>query len=231
MTVLVSGCGPIGCLVIAAARLAGAAEIVATDIATEALAIAARLGATRCVDVSGGAAQLADLAIGKGRVDAAIECSGNPSALATAIELVRPRGTIVLVGLGGEQPLPMNSIVAKELRLNGSFRFDAEFSRAAELISDGRVDLRPLLTGTFAIEDAAAAFALASDRRPRHEGAVPVQRVATRSGPLCSAGVHEHAVERSMPANEEPVAGGAAKVRFPTRSGTRTLPISSPCGV
>ena len=163
-TVLVSGCGPIGCLVIAGAKLAGAAEIVATDIAPEALAIAARLGATRCVDVSGGTEALADLAEGKGRVDAAIECSGNGRALSTAIELLRPRGALVLVGLGGDLPLPMNTIVAKELHIAGSFRFDAEFARAAELISEGKVDLRPLLTGSFPIEDATAAFELASDR-------------------------------------------------------------------
>lgn len=164
-TVLVSGCGPIGCLAIAGAKLAGAGEIVATDIAPEALAIAARLGATRCVDVSEGTGALADLARDKGRVDAALECSGNGRALTAAIELVRPRGTLVLVGLGGDLPLPMNSIVAKELALKGSFRFDAEFARAAELVSTGAVDLSPLLTGSFPIEEADAAFALASDRR------------------------------------------------------------------
>lgn len=164
-TVLVSGCGPIGCLVIAGVRLAGAAQIIATDIAPEALAIAAKLGATRCVDVSNGADALADLRENKGRVDAAIECSGNGRALTTAIDLVRPRGSIVLVGLGGDLPLPMNSIVAKELRIAGSFRFDEEFALAAELISSGKVDLGPLLTGSFPIEEAPAAFALASDRR------------------------------------------------------------------
>jgi L-idonate 5-dehydrogenase len=164
-TVLVSGCGPIGCLVIAAAKLAGADIIVATDIAAEALAVAARLGATRCVDVSGGTGELADLAPDKGRVDVAFECSGNARALATAIELTRPRGVIVLVGLGGEQPLPMNAIITKELNISGSFRFDAEFARAAELISSRRVDLAPMLTGSFPIEEAEAAFALASDRR------------------------------------------------------------------
>lgn len=164
-TVLVSGCGPIGCLVIAAAKLAGASTIVATDIAPEALAIAASLGATRCVDVSGGTGELADLATDKGRVDVAFECSGNGRALAAAIELTRPRGVIVLVGLGGEQPLPMNAIVTKELNISGSFRFDAEFARAAELISSRQVDLAPMLTGSFPIEEAEAAFALASDRR------------------------------------------------------------------
>ncbi|WAC26246.1 L-idonate 5-dehydrogenase [Ancylobacter sp. SL191] len=164
-TVLISGCGPIGCLVIAAAKLAGAETIIATDIAPEALAIAARLGATRCVDVSGGTEALADLAKDKGRVDVTLECSGNGRALASAIELTRPRGTIVLIGLGGEQPLPMNAIVAKELNITGSFRFDEEFARAADLISTGQVDLRPLLSGTFPIEEADAAFALASDRR------------------------------------------------------------------
>ncbi|MCB4768110.1 L-idonate 5-dehydrogenase [Ancylobacter sp. Lp-2] len=164
-TVLVSGCGPIGCLVIAAAKLAGAAAIVATDITPEPLAIAAKLGATRCVDVSGGTDALTDLGQDKGRVDAALECSGNARALAGAIGLVRPRGTLVLVGLGGDQPLPMNTIVAKELAIKGSFRFDEEFARAAQLISDGEVDLRPLLTGSLPIEEAEAAFALASDRR------------------------------------------------------------------
>ncbi|ALA19019.1 MULTISPECIES: L-idonate 5-dehydrogenase [unclassified Chelatococcus] len=162
--VLVSGCGPIGCLVIIAARRAAAGEIVATDIAPAALAIAGEVGASRLVDVSAGTAELADLAADKGQVDVVLECSGNPQAIAGAIEVTRPGGTIVTVGLGGDVPLPMNAIVAKELLLRGSFRFDSEFDLAASLVSEGSVDLSPLLTATFPVEEAGAAFARASDR-------------------------------------------------------------------
>ncbi len=56
-------------------------------------------------------------------------------------------------------------MVAKELELRGSFRFHEEFALAAELIGTRRLDLRPLLTRTYRIDDAVAAFEAAGDRR------------------------------------------------------------------
>lgn len=163
-TVLVSGCGPIGILSIVAAKLAGAARILATDITRHSLNMAARMGATDCFDVSAGTDALAPFAEGKGHVDVVFECSGNPKAMAGAVALLRPRGRMVLVGLGGDAPMPINTIVAKELQLVGTFRFDAEFAEAARLIGTKAVDLSPVISATYPMNEARAAFDHAGDR-------------------------------------------------------------------
>ena len=163
--VLVTGFGPIGAVVLLAAKHAGAGDIVATDIVDEPLALARKLGAAGTVNVAtDGAAMTAEEAE-KGQFDIAFECSGNPRALAQAIACVRPRGTIVQVGVGGAFDVPMNLVVAKELRLAGTFRFHHEFEQAARLIATRAIDVRPLISATRPLADAAAAFALASDRR------------------------------------------------------------------
>ncbi|WP_429820470.1 L-idonate 5-dehydrogenase [Ensifer sp. B1-9] len=163
-TVLVSGCGPIGCLTIAAARLAGAQRIIACDVVTEPLSVAERLGADEIVINGPEATGLDRYKAGKGRIDVAFDCSGHPAAVATAIECLRPRGTLVAVGLGGAMPFPLPSVVTKELVVAGSFRFDAEFGEAVGLISSRRVDLSVLISHTYAAERAIEAFDLAGDR-------------------------------------------------------------------
>ena len=60
--------------------------------------------------------------------------------------------------------LPINLIVAKELQLRGTFRFDSEFQLAVELMGKGLIDVKPLLTATVPFEQAVEAFELASDR-------------------------------------------------------------------
>jgi L-idonate 5-dehydrogenase len=163
--VLVTGCGPIGALVVAAARFHGAAEIIVTDIVDEPLAVARRLGADRAVNTAADPGALAEYGADKGQIGVMVECSGNERALRSGMEVVRPRGTIVQLGLGGDVSLPQNMVVAKELAIVGSFRFHEEFALAVRLIDAGRIDLTPLLTGTFPMEDAMAAFASANDRR------------------------------------------------------------------
>lgn len=163
--VLITGFGPIGALVLLAARHAGAGAVTVTDIVDEPLAVARRLGAEAAVNVAGAPDALTAEERDKGRFDAAIECSGNPRALAQAIACVRPRGTIVQVGIGGVFDVPMNTVVAKELRLAGSFRFHPEFAVAAGLIARRAIDVRPLITATHPLAQAEAAFALAADRR------------------------------------------------------------------
>lgn len=164
-TVLVSGCGPIGCLTIAAARLAGAQRIVACDVVPEPLKIAEKLGADDAILNEQDAAALASYKVGKGKIDVAFDCSGHPAAIATAIECLRPRGTLVVVGLGGSMPFPLPSVVTKELLVVGSFRFDAEFGEAVDLIGRHRVDLSSLISHRFALDRAVDAFDLAGDRR------------------------------------------------------------------
>jgi L-idonate 5-dehydrogenase len=162
--VLVTGCGPIGALCIIAARHAGAEEIVATDVAAATLAMAARIGADVTLDVAADPSALAPYERDKGQFDIAFEASGNARALQSALAAVGPGGRIVQVGLGGEMTLPVNTIVAKEIELVGTFRFNEEFDWAVSLLSSGRVDVRPLLTETVPFTDAQRGFELASDR-------------------------------------------------------------------
>ena len=79
--------------------------------------------------------------------------------------MIRPRGVVVQLGLGGDVSIPQNLVVAKELAILGSFRFHAEFALAVRLINERRVDLQPLITRAFPMAQAREAFELASDRK------------------------------------------------------------------
>jgi L-idonate 5-dehydrogenase len=163
--VLVSGCGPIGALAAVAARVHGAAEVVVTDVVDEPLAVARALGAQRTINVARETGWVPAFAADKGTFDVLLECSGNERALRDGLEVLRPRGVVVQLGLGGDVALPQNLVVAKELEIRGSFRFHAEFALALRLINEGRVDLGPLITHRLPVEQARDAFELASDRR------------------------------------------------------------------
>lgn len=161
--VLVTGCGPIGALLVVAARRAGATQIVATDIAPFTLRKALAVGADEAVDVREPGA-LARFAADKGAFDVLFEASGNERALRGAFDVLRPRGVVVQVGLGGEMALPLNTVVAKEFDLRGAFRFHEEFATAVALLNQGLVDVKPLISATLPYRDAGRAFALAADR-------------------------------------------------------------------
>jgi L-idonate 5-dehydrogenase len=162
--VLVTGAGPIGALVVAAVRHAGAGTIVVSDLADAALERATAMGATDALNVRRDPAALAPFEADKGQFDVAFECSAAEPALRSAIATVKPRGLIVQVGVTGDITLPLNALVGKELRLVGSQRFDGEFARAVELIANRRIDVRPIISHAFPIDQAVRAFEQAGDR-------------------------------------------------------------------
>lgn len=162
--VLVTGCGPIGALLVVAARRAGAAEIVVTDIGEFPLRKALQVGADEALNTADQPDALQRFTADKGHFDVLLEASGNERALTGALDALRPRGVIVQVGLGGDMKLPMNVLVAKEFDLRGAFRFHEEFAVAVELLNKRLVDVKPLISATVPYRDAARAFKLASDR-------------------------------------------------------------------
>jgi L-idonate 5-dehydrogenase len=162
--VLVTGCGPIGVLAVAAARFHGAAVIVATDVVDQPLAVARALGADDAINSAASPAWAAQYAVDKGTFDIMVECSGNERALRAGLDTVRPRGIILQLGLGGDIKVPLNLLTAKEISLLGSFRFHSEFALAAKLISERRVDLAPVISGSYPLAEARAAFEAAGDR-------------------------------------------------------------------
>jgi L-idonate 5-dehydrogenase len=159
--VLVTGCGPIGALAIAAARMGGAREVIATDLSDAPRSVALKMGADR---FHADADALAAYASDKGYFDVAMEASGSPRALLGILPVLRPGGTIVQIGIGGDVPVPMSVLAAKEIAWRGTFRFHAEFAMAVEALAARRIDVAPLLTERFPIERAVEAFALAADR-------------------------------------------------------------------
>lgn len=162
--VLVTGCGPIGALVVIAARRAGATEIVATDVMPHPLRKVLQVGADEAINMAEQPDALDRYTVDKGYFDVLFEASGNERALTGAFNALRPCGIVVQLGLGGEMNLPINTIVAKEFDLRGAFRFHEEFTVAVELLNKGLVDVKPLISATLSYRDSARAFALAGDR-------------------------------------------------------------------
>ncbi|MEM7616342.1 MAG: L-idonate 5-dehydrogenase [Pseudomonadota bacterium] len=163
-SVLVTGCGPIGVLSILAARRAGADHIVATDLSDFTLGIAKAAGADQVINMASTPGALETFSADKGHFDVLYECSGAAPALVAGIGVMRPRGVIVQLGLGGDMSLPMMAITAKELELRGSFRFHEEFFTGVSLMQKGLIDVKPLITQTLPMDRAVEAFDLASDR-------------------------------------------------------------------
>lgn len=163
-SVLVTGCGPIGILCILAARRAGADLIVATDLSPFTLKMAKSAGADLAINMADTPDGLDRFMAEKGTFDVLFECSGAAPALTAGISAMRPGGTIIQLGLGGDMSLPMMAITAKELSLKGSFRFHEEFFTAVSLMQKGLIDVKPFITQTFALNDAVAAFEVAGDR-------------------------------------------------------------------
>lgn len=163
-SVLVTGCGPIGILCILAARRAGADLIVATDLGDYTLGMARIAGADVTLNLAKDPGALAPYTAQKGSFDVLFECSGAAPALAGAILAMRPRGTIVQLGLGGDMTLPVQAMTAKELSLTGSFRFHEEFFTGVSLMQKGLIDVKPFITQTFPLSQAQMAFEAAGDR-------------------------------------------------------------------
>ena len=163
-SVLVTGCGPIGILSIICARRAGADLIVATDLSDFTLHMARQMGADQVINTGKTPDGLDGFAAEKGTFDVLYECSGATPALTAGIHAMRPGGTIMQLGLGGDMSLPMMAITAKELSLKGSFRFHEEFHTGVSLMQKFIIEVTPLITHTVVIDDAVKVFELASDR-------------------------------------------------------------------
>lgn len=163
--VLVTGCGPIGSLLIGGLRRAGAARIVAVDLADLPLQCARHMGADETINLLTQADGLDKYKLDKGQFDAVFEASGSQPALRTALDVIAPRGVLVTVGLGGDISLPMNQIVAKEIDLRGTFRFHPEFATAVQFLNEGLINGKPVITSVLPMDRAVEAFELALDKR------------------------------------------------------------------
>jgi threonine dehydrogenase-like Zn-dependent dehydrogenase len=158
----VIGVGTLGALAIALLRLHSPAQIVAYGVREEELELAQRLGAS---DV----ALAGDRPRFERELDVVVETAGAPAAVELATVLCRPGGRAVLLGIAGEGrtlTLPSDLLVGKDMALIGSIAYpESVWSRVVALVSDGLLDLDPIVTHHFPAGDFEAAIDLMDHRR------------------------------------------------------------------
>ena len=162
--VLVNGAGPIGALCVAVARYRGAKEIVVMDLFDKTLAVALEMGADKAINIVSTPGAIADYSQDKGYFDVIFECSAAQAAIENIFQVVRPRGTIVQVGVAGMTSYPMNMLVGKEVKWIGSHRFHDEYGEAVSLMSQQKINVRPIITDVFPVTDLHKAIQAATDR-------------------------------------------------------------------
>lgn len=164
-SVVVFGAGPVGLLCCAIAKVFGATQIIAVDIQQSRLDFAARYAATGTYMSSKTSAQEnATRLVREHNLDAgadvAIDASGAEVSVQTAIHVLRPGGTYVQGGMGGNEiTFPIMAMCVKELNVRGSFRYGCgDYDLAINLITSGRVSVKELITGRVAFREAEQAF-------------------------------------------------------------------------
>jgi len=153
-TALVVGAGTIGLLCLQALRVAGCSHIFVTDIDESRLALAKSLGATAALSPeSGVASRVGQLTDGVG-VDLVVEAVGRNVTVAASIESVRKGGTVLLVGnISREVTLPLQEVVTRQIRLQGSCASAGEYPRSIELMANGAINVKPLITAVAPLEE------------------------------------------------------------------------------
>jgi L-iditol 2-dehydrogenase len=167
-TVAVLGAGPIGLLLVRLARLSGAQAVFATDRLDHRLRLAKASGATETINAShrDPVAVVRDATDGRG-VDVAFEAAGAPDTPEQAVQMARPLGTVVVVGICAENRTAFTATASrrKGLTVKISRRMKHVYPRTLALVTRGMVDVESVISHRAALADAAAAFAIAADYR------------------------------------------------------------------
>ncbi len=157
----VIGTGVIGLLVVEVLRAAGCGRIIAVDLDEQRLELAARLGASETfspAEVDDVAAEIQRRTGGRG-VDLAVEAVGLAQTVSAAVHTVRKGGRVVLVGnLSPQAELPLQAVVTRELRLQGSCASAGEYPACLEMIAGGTIQVEPLISAVAPLEEGPSWF-------------------------------------------------------------------------
>lgn len=157
---VVVGAGMIGLFVIQALKLAGCGTIIAIDLDDDRLALAQKLGATHSINAKteNVPAQVQALTHGRG-ADVSFEVVGAGPTVKTAIECVRKGATVTLVGnLAPTVEMPLQAVVTRQLRLQGSCSINGEYEASLSLISSGRINVEAILSAEVPLSEGADWF-------------------------------------------------------------------------
>jgi L-iditol 2-dehydrogenase len=157
-TVVVLGAGPVGLAVTAAAAAMGA-RVVVVEPSADRREAALALGASSAVGPDEADALLEKVTGGRG-ADVVVEASGRPAVMARALELVAFQGRVAYIGIdvGQEAPAKLGLIQSKELRITGSIGSPGVWPETLRFLANSGIDLTPLVTQRFGIDDALEAL-------------------------------------------------------------------------
>jgi len=166
-TALVVGVGMIGLLAAQALRAAGCSRVFVADVDGSRLKLAQDLGATAVLSAETDiAAQVLQLTGGAG-TDVVVEAVGRTETVTSSVESVRRGGTVVLVGnISPEVSIPLQKVVTRQIRLQGSCASAGEYPRAMELLASGAIQVKPLITAIAPLADGPQWFARLHAREP-----------------------------------------------------------------
>lgn len=165
---LVIGAGMIGLLTLQATKAMGYKRVIVADVDATRLALATEVGADEVLHASGQELLAAVMTLTRNKgVDVAFEAVGRNETIAVAIDAVRKGGTVTLIGnITPEVTLPLQKVVTREIRLQGSAASAGEYPLAMELMISGRIRVRPLITAVAPLEDGPEWFARLHAREP-----------------------------------------------------------------
>jgi len=154
-TALVVGAGMIGLLVLQALRAAKCSRIYVADIDDTRLDLARNLGATAVINVkTADASAEVRRVTGDAGVDIALEAVGSSATIKTAVESVRKGGTVILIGnIAPTAEIPLQAVVSRQIRLQGSAGSSGEYPQCIEMLSRGAVDVKPLISMVAPLEE------------------------------------------------------------------------------
>jgi L-iditol 2-dehydrogenase len=164
---LVIGAGMIGLLTLQALRVAGCSQVFVADVDASRLQLATNLGAHALLATGADlVTQISNLTDGTG-VDVAVEAVGLNQTILTAIDCVRKGGTVTLVGnVSPEVILPLQKVVTRQIRLQGSCASAGEYPLAIELVASGKIQVKPLITAIAPLEEGPQWFERLYSREP-----------------------------------------------------------------
>jgi L-iditol 2-dehydrogenase len=164
-TALVLGAGTIGLLLQQALRVAGCSRVFVADPDRTRLGLSQKLGATETIPESV-LERVLQVTNGTG-VDLVAEAVGKTESIGAAIDCVRKGGTVILVGnISPEVRIPLQKVVSRQLRLQGSCASAGEYPRAIELVSTGEIQVKPLITAVRPLAEGPEWFARLHAREP-----------------------------------------------------------------
>jgi D-xylulose reductase len=165
---VVLGAGPIGMVTALAALAGGCSQVVITDVVPEKLALARTLGPITAVNVAQESlVEVVNKLTANWGADVVFEASGNARSIASVFEPLCPGGRVVFVGMPSSAvQVDIVAAQAKEASIETIFRYAHMYPRALALLGSGKIDVKPLLTDTFAFQDSIKAFDYATHVKP-----------------------------------------------------------------